>query len=410
MKKITPLFLLTMFAASNANASGYQLNEYSVTGLGRAFSGSGVVGDDYSAIAFNPAGMTLKGNGIQAGLTSVEMHSDLRGRLYNAGGTDITNGPKGRMRVYKTLPHAFGQYKVNDKFYLGLGSYTPFGLASIYNGDWFGSSHGIKTELTVIDNALAGAYKINDKWSIGSAIILRYVRGDLINALSPALPNSRNRMDLDGWGLAYNFGVMYEPVKDTRFGVAYRLNSAHTVKGNHTIRRTGAAGLDGTWDGVSQMTLPNQLTLSAFHKLNDSFGLSATARWTKWNIFDDFVMASNRPAYVSIPEKWKNVWTYSLGVDYYYDQKWTFRTGLSMDPSPIKNEGYRTARIPDSDRTWATLGASYKYKNMTFDFGYAHLFMKTASIHSRDHSTGTTLIGKASSLSNMYGVQFQYDF
>ena len=408
MKKAKLLILPALFAAYNAHASGYQLNEYSATNMGRAFAGVGVVGDDYSAIAFNPAGMTLKESGAQVGGTLVEMRSDVRGDLVDSmGGGALASGPKGRLRVYKTLPHAFAQHKVNEKFYLGVGSYTPFGLASIYNGDWFGASHGIKTELTVIDNALAGAYKINDQWSFGSAIIARYVRGDLINEVFP-ITNSRNRMDLDGWGVAYNFGLMYEPVKDTRLGVAYRLNSAHTVKGDHTIRRAG--GLNGTWDGRSQMTLPNQLTLSAFHKLNEKIGLSASARWTKWNIFDDFVMESNFPfkPVTSIQEKWKNVWTYSAGLDYYYNKNWTFRTGLSFDPTPIRNSELRTARIPDSTRTWATVGASYKYKNMTFDFGYAHLFMKTADINNDDGTT--TVKAKAVSYSNMYGLQFQYDF
>ena len=52
-------FILTMAVATNASAAGYQLQEYSVTNLGRAFAGVGVMGDDYSAIAFNPAGMNF---------------------------------------------------------------------------------------------------------------------------------------------------------------------------------------------------------------------------------------------------------------------------------------------------------------------------------------------------------------
>ena len=51
--------LLALGLASNANAAGYQLNEYSITNLGRAFAGAGIMGDDYSALANNPAGMTL---------------------------------------------------------------------------------------------------------------------------------------------------------------------------------------------------------------------------------------------------------------------------------------------------------------------------------------------------------------
>ena len=50
---------LALLCANNVQAAGYQLNEYSTTGLGRSFAGAGVMGDDYSALAYNPAGMTL---------------------------------------------------------------------------------------------------------------------------------------------------------------------------------------------------------------------------------------------------------------------------------------------------------------------------------------------------------------
>ena len=35
---------------SRADAAGFQLTDFSMTGLGRSYAGAGVVGDDYSAI------------------------------------------------------------------------------------------------------------------------------------------------------------------------------------------------------------------------------------------------------------------------------------------------------------------------------------------------------------------------
>jgi long-chain fatty acid transport protein len=199
---------------------------------------------------------------------------------------------------------------------------------------------------------------------------------------------------------------MYEPVKDTRFGIAYRLNTAHTVKGHHRIKRTGTP-LDASYDADATMTLPDQWTLSAYHKINDKFGVSGTARWTKWDVFDVFTMHSTK-AHSYIPEHWNNVWTYSAGLDYYHNENWTFRVGYSYDPTPIKNAFLRTARIPDSDRYWVTLGASYKKDKWTVDVGYSHLFMQSGQIYNRDEYT--ILNAKSKSLSNMYAVQLQYDF
>ncbi len=411
MHKFTKILLLgagIVAFCSNANASGFQLNEYSATGLGRAFAGIGVVGDDYSAISFNPAGMILKGTGGQIGLSTVQMHSFVDGEL-SAGGQTLVNQPYGRMNFYKFLPSGFAQYKINDRAVIGAGVYTPFGLASIYNKNWFGASHGISTELDVIDTAVGGAYKVTDQITLGATLIYRYVHGDLMNTLNPRNPGSHNRFDLDGWEWAYNFGIMYEPVKDTRFGVSYRLNTAQKVTGDHTIKNT-MPGLDGKYPGVSKMTLPNQLLFSAYHKMNDKFGLSGAIRWTKWNIFDDFVMCSPTTGMNAIvPEKWKNTWTYSLGMDYYYSPEWTFRAGLSYDPTPIRDKFHRTVRIPDSTRYWATLGASYQAKNWQFDVGYAHLFMTKGRTHELSQM-GTTIKAEHDNYSNMVGVQFQYNF
>ena len=415
MKNYTKFLLLglSLIAANNANASGYQLNEYSATGLGRAFAGIGVVGDDYSAISFNPAGMILKGTGGQLGLSTVQMHSFVNGNMglqTPNGNMDLPNRPYGKMNFYKFLPSGFAQYKINDRAVIGAGVYTPFGLASIYNKDWFGATHGVSTELDVIDTAVGAAYKVTDQVTLGASLIYRYVHGDLMNTLVPGNPGSHNRFDLDGWEFAYNFGIMYEPVKDTRFGVSYRLNTAQKVTGDHTIKNVNPL-VDGKYPGVSKMTLPNQLLFSAYHKVNDKFGLSGAVRWTKWDIFDNFVMSSTR-AVAAVPEKWKNTWTYSLGLDYYYSPEWTFRAGVSYDPTPIRDKFHRTVRIPDSTRYWATLGASYKAKNWQFDVGYAHLFMAKGRTHETANGLmgPTTIKAEHDNYSNMVGVQFQYNF
>ena len=53
--------------ATQANAAGFQLSEQSSIQIGRAMAGAGVVGDDLSAVHYNPAGMTLlSGTRMQA--------------------------------------------------------------------------------------------------------------------------------------------------------------------------------------------------------------------------------------------------------------------------------------------------------------------------------------------------------
>jgi len=398
--------------ASESFAGGYLLNEFSATGQGRAFAGAGVVGDDYSAIAFNPAGMTLKDSGLQAGLTLVELRSRAEGSLSTGYGNDKAPG---KVELYKTLPSFFAQYKVNEQVYLGLGAYAPFGLATKYKWGWYGETHGVKTELTVYDIAGAVALKPTDKLSIGGALIARYVYGDLTNRVGVAglapngIPNSKNEFEVDGWDYGFNVGIMYEFTKDLRAGLAYKTQSSQTVSGTQTIKGVPIPGVNGEYDATSTMTLPSTLTASGFWKVNDKFGLSALARFTQWNVFDDFIIVSDYMT-TNIPEKWKNSWTFAAGLDYYLNENWTLRGGVAYDECPIRSSKYRTARIPDSDRYTVAVGFSYKYDNFKVDVGYSHIFMAKSKTANLDTRTGTTIHARYDGRGNMLGVQLQYDF
>ena len=48
--------------------------------------------------------------------------------------------------------------------------------------------------------------------------------------------------------------------------------------------------------------------------------------------------------------RYKNTWTLSGGVDYYYCKNLTFRFGGAWDQRPNNGSSRRTIRIPDSDR------------------------------------------------------------
>ena len=137
MKKLS-IILGGLFVASVAQAGGYQLNDYSVTGLGRSYAGQGIMGDDYSAIAFNPAGMTLmKRSGIQTGLSFVNLNADVE-----SIDSRYANQHK-KMDFWVPIPQFFAQYNLNDKWSLGMGVYAPFGLKTDYDADWFASDINI---------------------------------------------------------------------------------------------------------------------------------------------------------------------------------------------------------------------------------------------------------------------------
>ena len=57
------------------------------------------------------------------------------------------------------------------------------------------------------------------------------------------------------------------------------------------------------------------------------------------------------------------------------------RFGVAYDQSPV-NDVDRSARLPDSDRTWLTIGGRYKYSSaLNFDVGAGYIFVKNGSIN-----------------------------
>lgn len=399
MKKYTlTAIALAAACASQAHAAGYQLNEYSITGLGRSFAGAGVVGDDYSALAYNPAGMTLmKRSGFQGGLTVAEMMSDVKSNV-TGDSTDMHYGVP--------LPSGFAHWNVNDKLFLGAGIYVPYGLSTKHDQEGFVAESARKSELEVIDSSVAAAYKVTDKLSFGATLTLRYIHGNMTQSidLGPLGEGDAN-FDLDGWTGTGMLGAMYEFTPDTRVGISYKFRSMQKVKGDFTLN-VPAMLRGGVYpDGQASPDLPAGVLVSGYHKLNDKFGLSSSVRWTEWSkSFPEFEMSSSYKT-ITQPYKWRDTWTVSAGADYYYNDNWTFRVGTAYDQSPAKSQYNRSNRIPDTNRIWLSAGLSYTSENWQIDAGYAHLFMQKGNVAMPEN-----IPSEYTSSANMYGINFQYKF
>lgn len=404
MKKISAAAAVALLASvGNANAAGYQLNEFSVTNLGRSFAGIGVAGDDYSALGYNPAGMTLmKRSGMQAGLTMTEVASKIRG-------IGDQSGKKTDMDFMIPLPSMFGQYNVNDKLFLGAGIYVPFGLATRYGHDSFiaKDNNGVRrSELEVVDGNISAAYKVDNHLSLGVSGILRHIKGKLTSNLNSPLPNfGYSDFKVSGWSTTMNLGAMYEFDEDTRVGLSYRFKSTQRTTGHHTI--SVASTLNNRFDSVSDPELPASWILSGYHKFGEKWGTTATVKYTQWHRFHVFPAYSSGSGNLDVQYRWKDAWNFALGQDYYLNKNWTLRAGLAWDQSPVPNSTYRTNRIPDTDRLWTSFGVSYATGNHQFDFGYAHLFMMHGKVW---NSTEKDTNAKYKSYSNMYALQYQYKF
>lgn len=90
MKKVmlkTSLGVAVALASSQLLASGFALNEQSISGMGTGFAGRSSSAEDASTVYGNPAGMSrLKRDQMTVGGAAVIAKSDISGRGSNKGG------------------------------------------------------------------------------------------------------------------------------------------------------------------------------------------------------------------------------------------------------------------------------------------------------------------------------------
>lgn len=375
--------LVASVFASQAYAAGFQLSEQSSIQMGRAMAGAGVMGDDLSAVHYNPAGMTLlEGTRIQATGTWVAVNAEYKG--------DKTGATENGRKKGQLVPAGYIAHQVNDQVWLGLGLTVPYGMGTDFGRDWEGAGRGNKSMILTFDINPNVAWKINEKFSVGAGLSLQYAKAKLGMGDAKQGNNyyANGTVEGDSWAWGWNVGMLFQPIETVRLGLAYRSHIAHNAEGHSTVEFDEIPG--GPLAGVSGQTFvsdmkvriktPDTLTFSAAWDATQDLTLSATARWSKWSNFDTLSIENSNPAFgmihkstIEVENHWDDTWFFSLGADYRLNDQWTVRGGVAYDQGPVDN-AYRMAVIPDTDRVWVAGGASYKFnQNLTFDFGATYI-------------------------------------
>ena len=208
------LFVFPLLISSNLFAGGFQLNEHGAKALamGGAFT---AVANDASAIYWNGAGLSfVKGTNIVFGTSLIAPNSKFRGVA-----PDVTEYRGKNLLFYPV--HFFGSHQINDKFTVGLGFTTPFGLGTEWDENWLGKYLAVETELKTFIITPVIAYKPVETLSISAGFVYSFAdvlitRKSAIQLLpgDPVFINSDAFVHLEGddkfaWG--FNAGIMFKP-------------------------------------------------------------------------------------------------------------------------------------------------------------------------------------------------------
>jgi long-chain fatty acid transport protein len=428
MKKVmlkTTISLAVALASSQIFASGFALNEQSISGMGTGFAGRSSSADDASTVFGNPAGMArLKGQQITGGIASIDASTDISDTSGRSSGTN-----KGDMVPFTTVPMGFYTNKLNDEWSVGFGVYAPFGLITNYENGFQGRAFGSKSEVKVVTLQPTVSYAFNDKVSIGFGPTFNRISGTLESDIALPIPRTGdNNVEVKGddTALGFNAGVLVQATDTTRVGLTYHSKVNYKLDGHTDV--TAGTGVppqllkSNRYDASLKIETPESYDLSVTQEMNEAWKLYAGATWTRWSRLKDItvnnegVTALNGGALaprivgtIKEDQNWHDTWAYAVGTSYQLNKQWVLRTGLSFDQSPTNNTD-RSPRIPTGDRTIFSVGAGFNpTDDWTIDVAYSYLKEESVTVN-RANALGQSYNAKYENSANGFGVGATYRF
>ncbi len=443
--------------ASNTYASSFQLQEQSASLLGTAFSGTAAAADDASVIFYNPAGMSrLKQSEVTVVATGINIKSEFSNDASVAAFGQPLGSEGGDAGGWNFVPSAYAAIPVNDKLAFGFGINAPFGLELDYDGDGMQRFQARRSMIKTYNFNPAMSYRITDHITLGLGVDYQHIKAELSNSVNysavvaqglqqlvtagqipPAgLPGllaanaglegyTRLRGTDNAWG--YNLGLLFDLSDTSRLGLSYRSAMSYTVDGNVTFSAPTAsnpvgAGIIASASGTGgplapgnvsvDLKLPDTAVASFVQEFGDQWELTADIGWTGWSTVQELRVVRDNGAVLSLtPERWDDTWRYAVGGAFKVNPNFKLRAGLAYDQTPVPSST-RTPRLPDESRRWIAVGANWTSGPVVVDVGYAHLFVKDASLNQNAGNTVAygQLVGKQTSSIDIVAVQVGYQF
>ncbi|EDL49195.1 OmpP1/FadL family transporter [Erythrobacter sp. SD-21] len=387
---------LGMVLASPAHAGGFYIQEQSTKEAGRAYSGNAVAADSPATIFFNPAGMTeLEGIQVEANAQALFVTA----RQSDAGTTRSVPGLPATLPVTGSdggspfaqplvVPSIYASAQVTDSLWVGLGVNSPFGVVVDYDEDFFGRYDSVTSDLFTLNAQPSVAYKISDNFSIGAGVDIQYIKVELANAVpnpDPADPDAELRITGDDISVGWNAGftATFDPV---RIGAHYRSAIDHDLEGEFDL--SGLTGLlaenNVTTPAAAPLSTPDIATVSVLFGTDTPWRVYGTWRWYNWSNFDEIRVEPEGVEPQVNEQFYRDTYSMALGAEYDVNERLTLRAGTMFDASPITDE-FRSTRVPDGDRTWLSVGASYDINDrFSASLAYAHVFVKSEPIDRTD--------------------------
>ncbi|WP_449253100.1 OmpP1/FadL family transporter [Brevundimonas naejangsanensis] len=392
MARLGGLTLTTVLmtgVAAPAFAGSFYLQEQSVRGAGRAFSGE-AADRGVGSLWWNPASIARSGRELSVGLHAIKIDSEVRNTgsyVTYPGGVDVpvVNPRNTEVDPIESglVPNFAFATPIGERFAVGVSVAAPYNFTTKYEQGSFARYDALTSELRSGDASLTLAYQVNDWLDVGAGLNAQYVKAKLTSAMpsvSPLLPDGSSSLEGDGWDFGWNVGAQVHK-GPWDFGLSYRSKIEHELDGDVAIVLTGPLAPNSvTTSGTASFNTPWFASASVRYAVNDKLTLNAQVNRIGWSEFQAITVEYPNGGDV-IHQNYKDVTTGAIGLDYAISDKTTLRAGVGYDPTPTR-DSLRTARIPDADRWLFSVGGSTEVtEGVTFDAGLTYIAFSDSTIH-----------------------------
>ena len=390
MKKAWVLALVGATSlAGPAAAGGFYLQEQSVRGAGRAYTGE-VADTGVSSLWWNPAAIARSPREVYVGAHAIFVDAtvtDTGSTITYPGGVTVPVG--GEPRAFNPIQSGVAQNfaiatPVGDRFALGLSVAAPYNFTTEYRDNAWARYDGLESGLTTADVQLTGAMQLTDWLDLGAGVSAQYTEATLSTAypnLSPAIPDGVSQLKGNGWDFGWTVGALAH-FDALTFGASYRSAIEHDLDGD--VRVVGLAGPLAPFNtdigGSANFSTPWIATFGARWQATERLAINAQVNRIGWSEFDQITVTS--PAVnETLPQRYKDVTTGGMGVDYMVNHRLTLRAGAQYDPTPTPDD-LRTARVPDGDRWLYGVGASAALSDsLTMDAALSYITFDESKVN-----------------------------
>lgn len=374
--------------ASHAAAEGFRLYGMSAEGQMR---GEALVASAEGPDAnwYNPAALANaeSNHAVAGGLNFLVADTEYT----STTGQKVKNNDK-----YFPLPSLYYSQKMGDRWAVGLGVNTPFGLSTSYDNSAPFSyiTTGGKVQLLNISPNVA--FKVTDALSLGlgvnyyrsSAELRQVVPYSRINGQ----PDSPLKVEGEGDGIGLNTGLLWTLSNTQKLGVTY--------KSEVTIDYNGEkAHLDSAPDthqpfetGVqTRLRFPDMVNMGWSFQPAKRWDVEIGGQWTNWADMKNADVRFDNQTYVTntkTPFNWKNTWTARLGGTYALTDLWKLSGGYFYTTSPTRESTY-TPLVPDGNHHVLSVGGTFNKGALTIGIP-AVLILQTGTSDIQNNVTDVT--------------------